>query len=770
MKRTYEAVPQELRESKRWCVFVIQEVNGRMTKVPYDVNTFKKARSNDESTWGTFEQALHVYNTSKTPDGLGYFFEEPYFGIDLDDVGEQIEEYRNGTADHTNIVAEFIDVMQSYAEVSPSGKGIHIIAKGKLPTQGRRKGNVECYSSGRFFTVTGDIIGEYTHVRDDSEDNKFGFLHTKYLTSGKTEFKPNVPDKTGNSLSKQNIIDAALASKNGVRFNVFMNGGWEAFYNSQSEADMAFMNDLAFWTNRNADMMDDIYRDSSMYREKWDRKTGDSTYGDLTIHAAIRDCASVFNPPSVSEDFNVYIKQDAIKKVEHKSFPYDDTGNALRFVNYWGDNVLYSHKRKQWFVYNGKYWESDDLDQSRVLVDETLKLMKKEPIITSDDIDEEEARKLFQRHIKYSRGTNGKTNMLRESQHLKAFDINDFDKDKHLLNVSNGYVDLTTGVLYTHERERYFSKHTPIEYTDTIDAPQWMAFLDQIFNHDKELIGYMQRAVGYSLSGSTQEQMLFILYGNGRNGKSVFLDIITELMGDYTENIQPQTIMVKHQSGGAATPDIAKLAGARFVTTTEPNDGMRFDEGLVKQLTGGDEVTARFLNENEFSFKPQFKLWLASNHKPIVRGTDDGIWRRICIVPFSVQIPEDEIDYQLTEKLKGELTGILNWAVEGYLIWKQYGLLEPDVIKEQRGNYRKEMDAIAQFLDECCTLQEGEREKASDLYKAYKSWANENGQHVHTSTRFGIELSNRFRKVKNSVIFYEGVKLETEHTQFHVYY
>ena len=276
MKRTYEAVPQELRELKQWCVFVIQEVNGRMTKVPYDVNTFKKARSNDESTWGTFEQALHVYNTSKTPDGLGYFFDE---------VGEQIEEYRNGTADHTNIVAEFIDVMQSYAEVSPSGKGIHIIAKGKLPAQGRRKGNVECYSSGRFFTVTGDIIGEYTHVRDDRLDNKFGFLHTKYLTSGKTEFKPNVPDKTGNSLSKQNIIDAALASKNGVRFNVFMNGGWEAFYNSQSEADLAFMNDLAFWTNRNAGMMDDIYRDSSMYREKWDRKTGDTR-----CHSRLCEC------------------------------------------------------------------------------------------------------------------------------------------------------------------------------------------------------------------------------------------------------------------------------------------------------------------------------------------------------------------------------------------------------------------------------------------------------------------------------------------------
>src|SRR5699024_1449972 len=301
------------------------------------------------------------------------------------------------------------------------------------------------------------------------------------------------------------------------------------------------------------------------------------------------------------------------------------------------------------------------------------------------------------------------------------------------------------------------------KYTDKLVYPLWLDFLNQIFDGDQDLINYMQRAVGYSLSGSIQEQMLFILHGFGRNGKSVFLDIITEMLGNYTVNIQPQTIMVK-PNANSPNSDIARLDGARLVTTTEPNEGVRFDEGLVKQLTGGDKVTARFLYGDEFDFYPEFKLWMATNHKPIIRGTDDGIWRRLAVIPFTVQIPENKVDKQLKYKLRREMKGILNWAVEGYQEWQRIGLKEPQVIKNQRTTYRTEMDVVELFIDECCIRKDGEREKASDLYNVYSNWAKDNNQYMMNSTKFGKDMSNKFQKIRSNGSWYVGLELRGQYS------
>ena len=762
----YQNVPDELTELKQWCVFRMQERNGKLTKLPINAETGEFAKSNDETTWSSFDTALaalDMYNVN----GIGFFFKEPYFGIDIDQVENEIKRYKqNDTKD--NIAAEFIDVMGSYAEISPSGTGIHIIVKGALPTGGSRKGNVEMYSSGRFFTVTGDKIGGYNFVTED-DMGKINFLHEKYIKKSETQRPKQMIDSMGTQLTEQEIIQAAKNSKNGMRFTLFLQGGWEQFYDSQSEADMAFANDLAFWTNRDYNAMDSIFRDSDLYREKWERKTGDSTYGEITLSKAINDCTNVFTPQRKSEDFNIYLMDDEVKRIDRKAYSYDDTGNAVRFTDFWGNYVRYSFVRNGWFFYNGKFWEIDQAGEMRKLVDKTLEEMKNESVITSGEVDEEEAEKFKRKHLKYSRGSNGKNNMLKESQHLSVINPSEFDKDKTLFNVANGFINLETGMLHEHEPDKHFTKYSPIDYTDKIDCPLWLDFLNQIFDYDKELIGYLQRAIGYSLSGSTVEQMMFILHGNGRNGKSVFLDVIKEVFGSYTLNIQPQTLMVKNMSGGANS-DIARLQGARLVTTTEPNDGMRFDEGLVKQITGGDEITARFLYGDEFDFKPELKLWMATNHKPIIRGTDDGIWRRMAIIPFKVQIPEYKVDKQLTQKLKRELRAILNWAVEGYQLWKHIGLAEPKAIAEQRNSYRKEMDPIEAFIEEKCAAEKGEREKSSVLYAQYKAWANENGEYVMSHTKFGKEMSHKFKKVLSGGTWYEDVRLVENETAFSINY
>lgn len=766
----YENVPQELKNLKHWCCFKLQKRGEKLTKIPIDAYTGNNGKSNDESTWADFDTALNAINKFRC-NGIGIYFKEPYFGIDIDNVPAEIKRYKADDHDN-NIVSEFVDMLGSYAEISPSGNGIHIIAKGILPDGGRRKGNTEFYDSGRFFTVTNNHIGGYTSIADDSDYGKVNFLHNKYIGAGETTVK-NIPSShvPGSELSEEEIVRIASNSKNGMRFNVLLNGDWSQFYTSQSEADMAFANDLAFWSNRDFAKMDSIFRSSSLYRDKWDRKQNGSTYGTETLNKAINDCMNVFTPRERDEEFNLYLLDDNVEKITKKYFSYDDTGNAQRFENAYGETVRYSYIRKGWYYYNGKRWAIDQEGKIKSLADKTIEKMKDETVYVPKGAEEEMMKKAFDKHVKATRSSRGKISMLKETEHLLSIKPEEFDSDKNLFNVQNGYLNLTTGVLHDHDKNKFFTKISNVEYTDKADCPMWMDFLNTIFDNDQSLINYIQRAVGYSLSGSTEEQIMFILHGNGRNGKSVFLDIITEIFGNYSINIQPQTIMVKQQTSGANS-DIARLGGARFVTTTEPNEGVRFDEGLVKQLTGGDKVTARFLYGDEFDFNPEFKLWMATNHKPIIRGTDDGIWRRLAIIPFTVQIPLDKVDKRLTSKLKREMKAILNWMSEGYLLWRESGLQEPECISSQRDQYRVEMDSVETFIEECCILHPNSKVKAKVFYQAYREWAKDNGQYMMSSTKLGREMGNKFSKLRSNGSYYVGVQLneETSNSNFRISY
>ena len=744
----YNNVPQELKNLKHWCCFKLQKRGEKLTKIPIDAYTGNPGKSNDETTWSDFDTALNAINKFRC-NGIVFYFKEPYFGIDLDDVPTDIKRYKNN--DHEdNIVSEFIEMMGSYAEISPSGNGIHIIAKGILPEGGRRKGKVEMYSEGRFFTISDHIIGNYTTVTDDSDYGNINFLHNKYIGGSDITIK-NTPNdnKTGSDLTEEEIVRIASNSKKGMRFSLFLNGGWEQFYQSPSEARMAFVNDLAFWTNRDYSKMDSIFRSSSVYDQKWDEKRGGSTYGDIHLNKAINECVNVFNPQRENDDFNIYILENDVKKIKRNFYSYDDTGNAERFFGSYGDAVRYNFNRKVWHFYDGKVWVVDQQGMIQKLVSDVIVKMKDEPIFVPEGESEEEMQKVFQKHIKSSRSNKSRKNMIEVVQHLIPIQPHVFDKSLDVFNTQNGYLDLKTGVLHEHHKDKYFTRISPVEYTDKSDCPMWEEFLETIFNGDKSLINYIQAAVGYSLCGSTEEQVMFILYGNGRNGKSVFLNIITELFGNYTANISPDALMTKKANGGANS-EIARLDGVRLATTSESSDGDRLAEGLVKQLTGGDTITARFLYGNEFDFTPQFKLWMTTNHKPIIRGTDDGIWRRLAIIPFTKQIPLDKVDKNLTNKLKRELPAIMNWALEGHLKWRSFGLQEPKIVRDQRSDYRKEMDVIECFIDDCCETGKGKQIKSKILYETYRDWAKENGQYSMNSTKFGREVSKRFEKKREA--------------------
>src|SRR5579884_49993 len=247
----------------------------------------------------------------------------------------------------------------------------------------------------------------------------------------------------------------------------------------------------------------------------------------------------------------------------------------------------------------------------------------------------------------------------------------------------------------------------------------------------------------HSLTGTTGERVLFVLYGAGRNGKSTFMETIHALLGDYAK-VAPAEMLMARRYGGGIPNDVAALKGARFVSASETAEGRRLDETKVKQLTGGDTISARFLHAEFFTFRPQFKLWLATNHKPTVRGTDDGIWDRIRLVPFSIRIPDTEVDRELPLKLRGELSGILAWAVRGCRQWQRDGRLgEPDTVRAATAGYRAEMDVLAVFLRDRCVALSSVSVPVKDLHAAYRAWCEENGEYPLSQRELTARLKER---------------------------
>ena len=752
----YEKIPDELKKYKNWVcwkAFPSPKENdpNHIGKRPVNAITGTFASSTDPDTWCDYETAVQA---AEQYSGIGFVFTNtPFFGVDIDGVEEDVRRFSDG--DTGNIIGEFVHTLQSYAELSQSGKGIHIICKGELPSGGRRKGNVEMYETGRFFTMSGNAVSDYP-LADCTDSIKA--LHEKYIGGGTAPKPKAAPVQKSNIVFNDSIpelLEKCRMSKQGALFSDLMAGNFEGHYTSQSEADLALCDILAFWLGRDATAIDSVFRTSGLMREKWDRKQSGSTYGALTISKAISECATVYGEKPPAEEYYITIDPNGNHDVENKNgekirlYSLDDTGNAERlFVNY-GDRLKYCYPEKTWYFWDGRRWCRDISGTAERVTDESLKIMEAELEIyrqidektQGDENGKSNSEKAFKKHIKSSRSSKAKKAMRTELQHLVPIVPGQFDKDKYLFNTPDGIIDLREERIIPHDMEKYITKISGTSVSDS-ECPKWLEFLGTIFDHDAEMIRYIQKAVGYSLGGGISEQCAFFLYGTGRNGKSTFLDTVRAMMGDYACNAQPETIMVTHSNSGSARSDIARLKGARMVTTVEPNEGMRLDEGLIKQLTGGDPVTARFQYSSEFEFTPEFKIWMATNHKPIIRGTDTGIWRRIHLIPFTVQIPEDKVDRNLPYKLRKELPSVLRWAVDGYYLYKKEGLKKPAAVLSAISEYRREMDVISSFLSDCCTIGEGEIQ-SQKLYNAYCGWATDNGEYKMSHTKFSTEILKR---------------------------
>lgn len=421
-----------------------------------------------------------------------------------------------------------------------------------------------------------------------------------------------------------------------------------------------------------------------------------------------------------------------------RRYELTDLGNGERFADRYGHLVKYVYPWG-WYFWDGARWVKDTTGQVTRWAKETSRSILAEAAGIEDDTQ----RGKVVRHAMSSQSRSRLEAMLAlaQSEPAIAATSEQFDRDLYLLTVANGTLDLRTGQLHPHNPEHYITKMVDIEYIPSAEAPRWLAFLGRIFDHDQDMIRFIQRAIGYTLTGDTSEQCLFFAHGQGRNGKSTLADMIGDLLGDYGQKMGGEALMLKRAN--TINTEVARLAGARLATSAELNEGRALDESMIKDLLSNEQVTARYLYQQEFSFRPEAKIWISGNHKPRVRGADDGIWRRLRLIPFTVQIPEDEVDKHIADKLRQELPGILAWAVRGCLDWQAHGLQEPASVIAATAKYRSEEDELGAFLDEHCDFGDDLSDGATRLYHAYRELCERNGERAITQTAFGRKLEDR---------------------------
>lgn len=768
--------PADLLVFRNWCVWDVKEVGGRETKLPYNPRTLRLAKSNDPSTWCSFEEAARAVEGGAYK-GVGFMLNgSPYVCVDLDDCldGGEREAWARG------IVA----ALGSYTEVSQSRKGLHIFGRANVERD-RRSDRIEVYGNNRFIAMTGNIYEGHGELKpmqgalDALMASEFP-AKEKPATSKTPATSPQVGTRQ-NPPRVEQVIGRLRHGKSAAQFAEMFDQGVTNRYPSQSEADLALMNMIAFAADGNVALMLDVFSASAFgAREKWQQRA------DYRADTVMKARAGW---------------------VEHQLafLPMTDTGNAQRLELLHGDNIAYlpeKGKGSAWMVWDGKRWEASFESSLYGLVSDTAAKAKRAfealgkleaaPEVTikagigdkAKDISAAvRAQKAELKAIREAYREKEKAHRaalaffvqsgnqfridacLKRSRGLFEASINDFDRDPYALNTQNGIVDLKTGMLHPHDRARMCSRITRAKYLPDLlgKEPLWSQTVAQIIP-DEEERAYMQKWAGYLLIGAAPEEKLLFLYGSGGSGKGTFINTIAYTLGDYADTVDIEVFLTSrndgHGGGANASPEIAKLAGIRAAMASESGIGRKLNDAKVKNMTGRDDLTARFLYGQQFSFTPVVKFVLSSNYLPSVHdSTDDGMRRRLVIAPFMENL-EDIRDIHLKERLKtpDELAAVLAWCVDGCLKWQKEGLgTPPRRFLQQAGMFYADSDALQQFLDDECCIGEKCRALVAAFHERYAAWCGERIKKktvVEMMRRKGYEV-HRFENGR----FFMGVEL-----------
>ena len=765
----YDRIHQYLKDHAQFCVWAYCDRDGKRTKIPYDPRTGGKARSNDATTFSSFRVAKAALE--RRPGG--------YSGLGIgmfgDLVGVDIDHCIDESGELSPLACETVDKLGSYAERSPSGHGIHILCRvHELPyTKGEyllnnRDLGLEVYPAGhtnRFLTLTGDTLNwEDVNVRTDEIKE----LLERYMRRNELWDAPaaiTIPEETAAESHESDVFDDAdlldrmLKSAKGTAIAHLWAGDWtwRGKYGSQSEADQALCNYLAFWTRKDPVQMDRLFRQSGLMRDKWDEYRGANTYGQETIRKAMIGTQMVWIPgheeaPSQNVAHALKFLQD--NDVAHNDrYRRDDIGAGYLLADYLKPFARPISDGKAWFIYDGKRWCED---KEKATAKEAAKDISRALARYAADLQESEMKDYLGWAGKWSDGAK-RERFIKEAVSVYPVTRGSFDRDIWLFNLNNGTLDLRTREFRAHDPDDMLTQLSPADYDPEADCPRWERFIREIMapgesdvkHLDKEKTtaekaDFLQRYLGYCLCGDTTAEAFLVMYGpTSRNGKGVCVGTVQTILGDYSKAMNPESLMVgKLKDGRGPSEDIARLNGVRMASVGEIQQGAKFNASLVKQLTGGDSVNARFLGENSFDFIPQCKLLLHTNHLPQCSDLSVFDSGRALVLTFGRHFEAWEQDKGLKAELRqpGNQSGILNWLIQGFREYQKRGLTPPESVRIATQEYRKDSDKVARFMEEALEEDIFGEVRLSLLYATYNIWCKQNGHFPESKQVFRRKL------------------------------
>ena len=748
-------IPEELRALPQWV--------GRRGKMPLNPATGEGAKAGILSTWGTLEQAITGVSAGRF-EGIGFEFATGggLVGIDLDHV------VNPHTGEVQPWALEIVHRMDSYTEYSPSGTGLHIFVHGDIPEAGRKKTlnkdtseAVEMYKEKRYFTVTAQPFHPAPIAERSAE---LTALYTKL-------FPPQQPHP-----SPSPAIDAPEYLRIGLDKDRTFRALWDGYRNTGDESsnDMALMNKLAHWCNRDEERMieaflasphtagkDDAHR-AKLEREDYLHRTAQKAIADCRETAAERDAA--YKLERARRDFSEASQLPGfafINPIEPPSvmrrYTLDDMGTARLFADTFRGLLLYLPEYRDWFIYDSGRWIQDKgglraHNLAKELADYVWSIIPAPPPPEPDTKEKPEDKwSSHRKHYNRYRSLQARKTLIQDAMSELRGNASDFDHDPYLFNCQNGTLDLRTGKLRPHDPSDMISKQAAVNYDPAARSPRFVQFIEEITEGNTDRAAMLQKSLGYALKGEANEECYFTAIGEKtRNGKGTLFDTVLQLFGSYGIQMDFATISRGNtvKDGSKATPDLARLASVRFVLTNEPEKGVYLNEALMKQITGNDDITSRPLYGDILQFKPVFKLFITANSKPNV--ADDSLFAsgRVKLLPFTRHFEEHEQDRTLKSKLREaeSMSGILNWLLDGYRRYCAEGLKDTEEMQRMVGEYRWENDYVGQFLAERVELtpqEKNNRVTVRNILNGYREWCGPIGVKALGLKAFKSELERR---------------------------
>lgn len=759
-----DVLPVCLKHDARFCVWSFADVGGRRTKVPLSPHG-GAAKTNDPSTFSDFDTALKCYERhSDKYAGLGILLDGDLCGIDIDHCIDEAGEL-------SNLARDIVGAMGTYAETSPSGTGLRLICRAEgigewySTAQYKMKdtgSGLEVYIAGhtnRFVTVTGN------RFNDEEVNERSDVLREildKYLrreahgeNAAPVEIAAMRQDADElDTLDDERVIRQMLSAKNGEKVERLWNGDFSG-YGSQSEADLALCNVLAFWTWKNAAQMDRLFRQSDLMRPKWDERHGAETYGEMTIRRAIAGCKEVWSP-SYRECLvaNTEDVADAIAWLQSSDVANapryaaaDDLAASFLLADFLRPTARFCDDAKVWFAYQNGVWRKDS---AGCVVAERAKTLARAIGVYAGGIPDDSKRKTWLKLSERWCSPNTRKALLADAASVWKISRADFDTDPWLLVLENGILDLKTLTVRPHDSDALCTKQAHVCYDPNAAFLRWESFVQEIFPDDGETLDFIQRWLGYSMCGDLSEEKMVMCHGKAtRNGKSTLLESVGAVLGDYCLTMNPESLCESSRfaDGRGPSEDVARLGGARFVIIPEPKRTMRLDASRVKQLTGGDKMNARFLGENSFDFRSVAHLTMNANHIPDVDDQTVFWSNRILVVPFTRHFGETEQDSSLKRQFSTEVarSAILNWLIAGLRKYQHDRLKQSPAMLEALSEYRSDCDKISRFISDCIRDHSDPRFKLAlaIVYDDYKSWCASCGCCPEARNKFAAELAAR---------------------------